>query len=255
MAAKSVDCGFDDAIVAPAKQRRRDPRGHPHRPLHHFDRPRRMRPRLRVVAVERELRRALEIAVHECRDGPFGDAVLDNDIEPHSIRKRRHHDSMQHRAVFEPSSRQRRTRRASSTTMSNSRQRAIVAHSWATDTGKTNVASYSMTHADLGTASHATGRLGGRCSSLALGSSGAVPDKVNRASIASFVVAPGEESAVDRLSELHRCRSVHDVAHAHPRCARGVTAARARPVRFVVVDDTGGLDPETEAFTPTAMSR
>ena len=59
-----------------------------------------MRSRLHVVAVERDPRRALEVAVHQCRDGPFGDAILEKDIEPHSIRKRRYHDSMQHRALL-----------------------------------------------------------------------------------------------------------------------------------------------------------
>ena len=53
-----------------------------------------MRSRFRVVTLDRELRRALEIAVHECGNELLGNAILDHDIEPHSIRKRWHHDSM-----------------------------------------------------------------------------------------------------------------------------------------------------------------
>ena len=104
VATKPVDRDVDDAIVSPPKHRRRDPRGEAHRSLHHFDGPRRVRARLGVVAVERELRRALEIAVHECRDEPLGDTVLDDDIEPHSIRKRRDDCSVQHSAMCEPGS-------------------------------------------------------------------------------------------------------------------------------------------------------
>jgi hypothetical protein len=100
MTAKPVDGCVDDAIVSPAQQEGRDPRRHPHRSLHHFDRPRGMSACLGVVAVEGEPRRALQIAMHERSDTPFGDTLVEDDIESHAIRKRRRDDPVQHRAVF-----------------------------------------------------------------------------------------------------------------------------------------------------------
>ena len=60
-----------------------------------------MRAGFGCVTLEGEPRRAFEIAVHERRDTPFGNELLDDDIELHAIRKRRRHDPVQHGALFE----------------------------------------------------------------------------------------------------------------------------------------------------------
>jgi hypothetical protein len=104
VAAKPVDGCVNDAIVSPPKQGIRDPRGHPHGSLHHFDRPVRMSPCLSVVAVEGEPRYAFQIAMHERGDAPFGDAFVEDDVEAHAIREWGYDNPVEHGSVFEASS-------------------------------------------------------------------------------------------------------------------------------------------------------
>ena len=78
----------DDAVVPPAQQAGREPGGDAHPRLSHLDRPGCVRARLGVVAFERDSCDALEVAVHRRVDAPFGYAVVEDDFQPHSMRKR-----------------------------------------------------------------------------------------------------------------------------------------------------------------------
>src|SRR5207245_8499939 len=99
--AKPFDGRLDHAVVAPPQQLRRDPGGQPHRTLHHLELPGRVRARLDVVALERELRGTLQVAVNVRGYALLGHAVVNQDFESHAVRDRGRDDSAQDRAGLE----------------------------------------------------------------------------------------------------------------------------------------------------------
>ena len=101
VATKTFDGRLNHAIVAPPQHLRRNPGSQPHRSLHHLEGPGRVRARCDVVAVEGELRGALQVAVDECGNAPLRHAFINQDVEAHAIRDRGHDDSVQHRAGLE----------------------------------------------------------------------------------------------------------------------------------------------------------
>src|SRR6266550_1546554 len=96
MTTKPLHGRVDDAVVSPAQQAGREPGGDAHRRLRHLDRPGRVRARFGVVAFERDSCDTLEVAVYRRVDAPCGYAVFEDDLQSHSIRKRRSDDAAYH---------------------------------------------------------------------------------------------------------------------------------------------------------------
>ena len=91
---------LDDAIVAPLKERMREPVGQAHRPLHHLDGPPdRDRGAARASAASRDARPLRGHRAPRRRASTCSNAPHDVDAYPHPVGKWRSHDAVEHRPL------------------------------------------------------------------------------------------------------------------------------------------------------------